>query len=145
MSNSRRRRQVHRRAAAGTHGQVDAVLDLGEIAADFGIHPRQDRSVGAAQAAAQLHQLIRRRQQVAQATPYKVNQRGQAVGLTTWPNPAAPLWPSAEHLDQRSIDYKTPKRTGDVIRSVYTEFDVTWQYYFEANVPLTGSPTLWTG
>jgi hypothetical protein len=85
------------------------------------------------------------RQQVAQATPFKVAQRGHAVGVYAYPVPPGPIWPIAEHIDQRQIDYEAPKRSGDPIASVYTKWPVSWTYAFEANVPLNGAPTLWRG
>lgn len=85
------------------------------------------------------------RQQVAEATPFKVTQRGRAVGLLAYPVPPPPIWPAAEHIDQRVIDPESPKRSGDAAGSVYTEWPVSWSYFFEANVPLQGQPTLWRG
>lgn len=85
------------------------------------------------------------RQQVAQATPYRVTQRGRAVGLYAYPVAPPPIWPVAEHLDQRTIEPETPKRSGDVLASTYAEFPLSWSYFFEANVPLAGYPTIWRG
>lgn len=67
------------------------------------------------------------KQQVAAMTPIHVVQRGQAVGMTRYPIPAAPIWPEAEHEDQREIEYTTPTRMG----GVYVEYPVNWTYVFE--------------
>ncbi len=85
------------------------------------------------------------RQQVAAATPFKVSQRGEAVGLFTYPSPPPPLWVYDEHIDQRQIDLKTPKRSGDAIANVYNEWPVSWTYSFESAVPMFGAPSLWRG
>jgi hypothetical protein len=82
---------------------------------------------------------VPQKQRVADATPWKVTQQGSAVGLLAYPVPAPPLWPAAEHRDQRVITNKHPKRVG----SKFSEFEVTWGYQFESAAPLNGLPTQW--
>lgn len=84
------------------------------------------------------------RQLVAEATPFRCVQRGSAVGNTGYPPPAIPTWPAAEHRDQRRIDYKEPKRSrAKGGRPTYTEFEISWEYYFEAAAPFVGAPNRW--
>lgn len=84
------------------------------------------------------------RQRVADSTPYRVRQQGNAIGLYSYPSPAPPIWPFDEKRDLRSITNKTPKRSGGTLRPVYTEFEVEWAYTFEAIIPLIGTPTFWS-
>jgi hypothetical protein len=79
------------------------------------------------------------RQQVAQATPFRVTQQGEAVGYLSRPLPNSPIWPQAEHTDLRRIEYPRPKSTGPRGQTAYTEFPVRWSYYFESATPLVGS------
>ncbi len=66
-------------------------------------------------------------QMVNQQTPYKVVQQGQAKGLFFRPFPPPPIWPAAEHVDQRQIS-KVGKK------------GISWTYTFESAAPLSGEP-----
>ena len=85
------------------------------------------------------------KQQVATNTPYRLTQRGQAIGLYTWPTPPAPLFPFDEHVDQRTIDPGQPKRIGAGVGLQYVEFPIDWSYVHESSSSLAATPTLWTG
>jgi hypothetical protein len=84
-----------------------------------------------------IKQLLR------QATPYRATQSGSAVGQAGYPLPAAPIWPAAEHVDRRQIQYELPKRSGPPGGPSYSQFKVTWSYQFEDAGPLLGAPTPW--
>lgn len=79
------------------------------------------------------------RQQVAQATPFRVTQTGEAVGHLARPTPNSPIWPQAEHRDQRRIERPTPKVTRVGNSSAYTDYAVRWSYFFESATELTGN------
>jgi hypothetical protein len=81
------------------------------------------------------------RQQVAQATPYRVQQAGRAVGRAAYPLANSPLWPTAEHVDQRKIVRRTPRVVATTAGQSLTEFETAWQFEFESDVPLLGGPT----
>jgi hypothetical protein len=73
------------------------------------------------------------KQMVAQATTYKAEQSGSAVGFDSYPLTPGPLWPGDEH--------RTLRRTGK--RSAAdgsTNFEVFWNYSFESVYPLSGNP-----
>ena len=84
-----------------------------------------------------IKQLLR------QATPYHAAQSGEAVGYQAYPTPALPLWPDAEHVNQREVHYELPKRMGPPGSATYTHYRVTWAYRFESATPLVGAPTGW--
>jgi hypothetical protein len=62
-----------------------------------------------------------------------------------FPIPPAPIWPAAEHADQRTITYELPQRTGRGTAAFYSQYKVRWSYSFEAEIPLAGLPTAWPG
>ena len=76
-----------------------------------------------------------------QRTTQKVSQSGRAVGHFGYPLYAAPIWPAAEHLDQRRTTKKLPQRRGSGAAASDVSYEVTWEYAFESNVPLIGNPT----
>jgi hypothetical protein len=77
-------------------------------------------------------------QQLRQSDTYKYTQSGSAVGLYQRPNPPAPLWP--QYLMQaRKGRIGSPRRFSDS----YGDFEVTWSYPFESDVPLVGTPNVW--
>jgi hypothetical protein len=78
------------------------------------------------------------RQQVAQATPFRVTQAGEAVGHLVRPLPNPPIWPQAEHRDQRRIERPTPKAVGPQGQVSYMEYPVRWSYFFESATELVG-------
>jgi hypothetical protein len=84
-----------------------------------------------------LKQLLR------QQTPYRATQSGEATGCYSYPTPALPLWPDAEHIHQRALHYDLPKRMGPPGSATYTQYKVTWSYHFESATPLVGLPTSW--
>ncbi len=83
------------------------------------------------------------KQLLKQATTYRVTQSGQAVGYRSYPTPAPPIWPGAEHTDRRSVRYDVPKRSGPPGNPTFTDFRVSWNYSFEDAGPLLASPTPW--
>lgn len=85
------------------------------------------------------------KQSVADSTPYRVVQRGSAVGLSAYPVPPPPLWPDAEHQDQRRIEFGNPKKMGGMTGIVLVEWPAEWEYHFEDSGPLTGTPNIVQG
>ncbi len=83
------------------------------------------------------------KQQVAQATPCRARQAGSIVGLYAYPAVTPPLWPDAEHQDQRRITYKTPKRVGPISAPYFINFQVDYEYAFEDSGPLVSLPNRW--
>ncbi len=81
------------------------------------------------------------KQRVASATTYRVSQDGSAIGQFGYPPIPAPIWPTAEHIDQRRITRDSPKRDGPVGAPYFTEFKVNWAYRFESPIPLLNTPT----
>ncbi len=63
-------------------------------------------------------------------------QRGQAVGLTSWPTPPGPLWPDAEQVAERVVTRDHPQAIGSGANRVYREFPRTWSYSFISAIPL---------
>lgn len=77
------------------------------------------------------------KQIVQQRTTVRATQGGRAVGYLDYPTEPPPLWPQAEHLEQRQVT-----RTGGRFHgAAWQEFAVQWGYVFEANGPLAGKPT----
>lgn len=84
------------------------------------------------------------KQKLCEATPYRVTQSGEAVGMFDYPLPAPPIWYSA--LKQNPTIVKTnPRRFGIPGRPEYYEFKISWNYIFESATPLNGNPTRWLG
>jgi hypothetical protein len=83
------------------------------------------------------------KQLLKQATTFRATQSGQAVGQFSYPTPAPPIWPAAEHADQRDVRLELPKRHGPPGNPTYTEFKITWSYSFEDAGPLVGLPSAW--
>ena len=77
------------------------------------------------------------KQIVQQATPIRVTQTGRAVGFARYPEPAEPLWPEAWHQETSTIARHLPRRNGTQMTE--TEFEVQWNYQFEAVEMLTVS------
>ncbi len=80
------------------------------------------------------------KQFVSAASTYHAMQSGRAVGQFSYPEPSAPLWPFAEHLEARKSSRHTPRQVYST--GTMTEYETTWQYSFEAEAPLIGNPTL---
>lgn len=76
------------------------------------------------------------KQLTTEQTTYKAVQSGDAMGQFGYPAAAMPLWPNAEHRDQRNIVTNAPTRQGDKLR----EYSISWRYVFESATPLMGSP-----
>ena len=85
------------------------------------------------------------KQLVADSTPFLAVQQGQAVGLNAYPVPPDPIWPDAEHIDQRRIKPGSPKKKGGAVGAVYIEWPIEWEYHFEDVAPLDGVPNVVTG
>lgn len=83
------------------------------------------------------------RQQTQQFTTYKVSQTGRALGFMAWPIPPYPIWPTAEHQDQRMLSRSTPQQVGAGTGASAVQWEVSWGYQFEAALPLVGNPTPW--
>lgn len=83
------------------------------------------------------------KQTVADATVQRITQSGRAVGLYSWPAPPGPLWPDANKEDEAQIEYDDPERRGG-LTPIWVNWPVSWSYQMEANVPLGGTPNLWT-
>lgn len=83
------------------------------------------------------------KQLLKQATTFEATQSGEAVGYLAYPVPALPIWPQAEHVNRREIRYDLPRRTGPPSSATYTQFKVSWSYFFEDAGPLVGLPTAW--
>lgn len=83
------------------------------------------------------------RQQLKQQTIYKAIQRGQAVGLYARPIIPLPIWPFAlvERNPRRAIDNGRPYGGGSDATTM--DFSVSWQYEFESDRPLIGTPHRW--
>lgn len=82
------------------------------------------------------------KQQLRQATIYRVKQSGQATGRYSYPTPASPLWPAAL-MEAPKVTHSTPTRRGSSGRRQYVDWTVSWEYSFESAVPLRGSPSIW--
>lgn len=80
---------------------------------------------------------------VNQSTTFKVSQTGSALGYQAWPQPAYPIWPAAEHTDQRQISRSTPQRVGSGVNASDVQWRVGWSFQFESALPLSGNPTPW--
>jgi hypothetical protein len=78
-------------------------------------------------------------QTIKEFTPYFAEQVGQATALRTWPEPAAPLWPTAL-LEKGRKPYTSPQR---VPRGL--GFTVGWAYRFGSPGPLNGRPRVLVG
>lgn len=81
------------------------------------------------------------RQTVHRRSTYTVQQRGQAIGVSSYPNIPGPIWPDAEHQEQRTIERGTPERIGNR----FENYPVSWSYVFESNDQLNGIPGNWPG
>lgn len=88
-------------------------------------------------------QGLPQKQQVAQSTPYRAVQSGSVIGLLDYVAPPTSLWPADEDIEQRKIDYLSPKREERGNHFVYRNFEVRWSYVFTAVAPLVARPTYW--
>lgn len=82
------------------------------------------------------------KQQVAQSTPYKCVQTGSAVGYKGYPVAPPPMFPGDEHIDQRNITRKSPKKRGT--GNQYTDYEISWTYNFESANKFGANPNKWT-
>lgn len=77
------------------------------------------------------------KQQVAEATPYRLTQNGRAVGRYAYPQAPPPLYP--EHL----VENAPASPTGPEFRDgQFLNYAIAWNYVMESVDPLEGSPTL---
>jgi hypothetical protein len=70
------------------------------------------------------------RQRLKRRTTIKAIQTGTAVGDTTWPQAATPLWPADEHTDRRDFTVHTPK----FVVNGADQYPISWAYYFEGSL-----------
>jgi hypothetical protein len=78
------------------------------------------------------------RQVLQQQGTYGAIQSGQSIGYNGWLVPATPIWPQYEHRERRRIERTTPTFLGNG----EARYPISWNYEFEAAVPIFGSPTL---
>lgn len=79
------------------------------------------------------------RQRARRYTPYRVIQKGSAVGLYTRPTIPPPIWPQAAISPEPAIVTGAPERVG----SALVRWPISWQYIFESAFPLIGFPNEW--
>jgi hypothetical protein len=78
------------------------------------------------------------KQLVKESAAYYARQTGQAVGLTGYPVPPAPIWPGAM-MRARRIRRSSASRVGRTFR----DYPIAWEYEFGSSRTLTGDPTAW--
>ncbi|MCI0358637.1 MAG: hypothetical protein L0211_09145 [Planctomycetaceae bacterium] len=79
------------------------------------------------------------RQRIRQFPFYRATQTGRAVGYLAYPEPASPIWPQYwMNFDERP-SLESPRARGNG----YIDFPISWNWRFEANRPLVGTPTAW--
>jgi hypothetical protein len=83
-------------------------------------------------------------QMARQRTTCKAVQTGGAVGRLSYPSFPPPMWGSPNEQESlRQIRFDPPRRVGRYGNHQYTEYPISWTYYFESNEPLMGYPHLW--
>lgn len=75
---------------------------------------------------------------------WRAVQSGSAVGQFGPPEPPPPLWP-AYLIGEARPDETSPKRQGPAGNPFYSDFAITWNYRFEADIPLIGQPHRFPG
>ncbi len=83
------------------------------------------------------------KQLLKQATTYRASQSGEAVGRTSYPAPAVPMWPGSELARPARDSLRAAAARGPPGSPFYTQFKVSWNYRFEDAGPLVGLPTAW--
>lgn len=81
------------------------------------------------------------KQIVSQRTPVFATQRGEAVGLFTWPSPSQPIWP--QHLSAPDVDVQRTSASsvgGQGNQQQRREYRVSWVYQYQSIGQLTASP-----
>ncbi len=78
------------------------------------------------------------KQVISRRTPCYATQQGQAVGHTKYPLVGKPKWPDLEMNKRRQTSAGNPKRIG----RGFIEYPISWTYYFQSPVPLTGIPSV---
>lgn len=79
------------------------------------------------------------KQLLRQHTVARATQRGQAVGLYSYPFVPAALWPYAmAHMPE--ISRRSPRRRG----GTYIEYPVSWSYEYESAMTMAALPNFWT-
>lgn len=76
------------------------------------------------------------KQRLAQTTPYRVIQQGNAVGLLRAPSIPKPLFPGAQ-MRLPEITETTPEFKDGKVQN----FAISWSYEFQSPTPLIGHPT----
>lgn len=84
-----------------------------------------------------IKQLLKRN------TIFRATQRGEAVGWVAYPTPPLALWPAAL-VEAGTLHMASPRRRGAGEALAYTDFPISWSYQFEAALPLSGAPNVWT-
>jgi hypothetical protein len=79
------------------------------------------------------------KQQFKQSTTFRAVQRGTAVGLWDYPPVPPPIWPGDLEKGAPEINPKDPRRAGNQ----FTEFQVSWAWFFAFILPPSGLPTRW--
>jgi hypothetical protein len=85
------------------------------------------------------------KQVTAQYTTYRATQTGSAIGYRQKPSVPGPIWPQYLKEQFTYPDQRSPKRSGPPGAPLYTEYEISWHYSFEADVPLSGEPHKWPG
>jgi hypothetical protein len=75
-------------------------------------------------------------QQTAKRTLVTMRQTGLAVGLTSRPDPPAPIWPQFEQRDKRRVSKGSPVQRG----KAFLDWAISWDYSFLSPGPMTGEP-----
>jgi hypothetical protein len=84
------------------------------------------------------------KQLVQQQTSFHAVQSGSASGAYSYPAPPQPIWPAAEHIDQRQLVQILPQRCGRHGLQQYMDYRIAWTYTFEDAGQLAGgAPTPW--
>lgn len=66
-------------------------------------------------------------------------QKGEAVGLLSYPPIPAPIWPSERLRYYPTVVHGSPKRIGND----WVEWPISWEYRFGSVYQLSGTPHVW--
>ena len=80
------------------------------------------------------------KQKLKQATVWRARQQGVMIGLYSYPTTIPlPIWPDAL-IESQGVEIGPVGRVGNTLMN----FQVQWTYNFEAALPRTGRPHVWT-